>query len=92
MVVRKVRLPCALPVCFASTRLAAPAAVAGATLVEWPATDTGRGTLLVISYNASDFNTLWSGAALIVAVSVALYGVVGAIEETVPARFRPGRG
>jgi ABC-type nitrate/sulfonate/bicarbonate transport system permease component len=80
MVMRKVRLPYALPAFFASARIAAPAAIGGATLAEWLATGAGLGNVLVVSYSASDFNTLWSGAALIVAVSVALYGLVGAIE------------
>ena len=90
MVVRKVRLPYALPAFFASARIAAPAAIGGATLAEWLATGTGLGNVLVISYSASDFNTLWSGATLVVAVSVALYGLVGSIEGLVSARMRHG--
>ncbi len=87
MVVRKVRLPYALPAFFASARIAAPAAIGGATLAEWLATGTGLGNVLVVAYSASDFNTLWSGAALIVAVSVALYGLVGAVEGRVSSRM-----
>ena len=87
---RKVRLPYALPAFFASARIAAPAAIGGATLAEWLATGTGLGNLLVISYSASDFNTLWSGAVLIVAVSVTLYGFVGIIEGWVSRRLRQG--
>lgn len=80
MVMRKVRLPYALPAFFASARIAAPAAIGGATLAEWLATGSGLGNVLVVAYSASDFNTLWSGAVLIVAVSVALYSVVGLFE------------
>jgi sulfonate transport system permease protein len=90
MVMRKVRLPYALPAFFASARIAAPAAIGGATLAEWLATGTGLGNVLVVSYSASDFNTLWSGAVLIVAVSVGLYGLVGMIEGLVVARMRHG--
>jgi sulfonate transport system permease protein len=90
MVVRKVRLPYALPAFFASARIAAPAAIGGATLAEWLATGNGLGNVLVVSYSASDFNILWSGAALIVAVSVALYGLVGSIEGLVAVRMRHG--
>ncbi len=90
MIVRKVQLPYALPAFFASARIAAPAAIGGATLAEWLATGNGLGNVLVISYSASDFNTLWSGAALIVAVSVALYGFVGMLEGLVSARMRQG--
>ena len=90
MVMRKVRLPYALPAFFASARIAAPAAIGGATLAEWLATGAGLGNVLVVSYSASDFNTLWSGAVLIVAVSVGLYGLVGIIEGLVVARMRHG--
>jgi sulfonate transport system permease protein len=90
MITRKVRLPYALPAFFASARIAAPAAIGGATLAEWLATGKGLGNVLVISYSASDFNTLWSGAVLIVVVSVALYGLVGAIEALVLARMQRG--
>jgi sulfonate transport system permease protein len=48
------------------------------------------GSLLVISYSASDFNTLWSGAALLVAISVALYSGVGMTEGFVLTRMREG--
>jgi sulfonate transport system permease protein len=90
MVMRKVRLPYALPAFFASARIAAPAAIGGATLAEWLATGNGLGNVLVVSYSASDFNTLWSGATLIVAISVALYGLVGSIEGLVSARLQHG--
>ncbi|HEY7032694.1 MAG TPA: ABC transporter permease subunit [Thermomicrobiales bacterium] len=88
MAIRKVRVPYAVPAFFASARIAAPAAIGGATLAEWLATGKGLGSLLVISYSASDFNTLWSGAVLIVAVSVGLYSLVGVIEGLVIARMR----
>jgi sulfonate transport system permease protein len=88
MAVRKVRLPYAVPALFASARIAAPAAIGGATLAEWLATGKGLGSLLVISYSASDFNTLWSGAVLIVAVSVGVYSLVGVVEGLVIARMR----
>ncbi len=90
MVNRKVRLPYAVPALVASARIAAPAAIGGATLAEGPATGQGLGNLLVASYSASDFNTLWSGAVLIVAVSVGLYGLVGLAEGQVLARMRRG--
>jgi sulfonate transport system permease protein len=90
MVMRKVRLPYAVPAFFASARIAAPAAIGGATLAEWLATGEGLGNVLVVSFSASDFNTLWSGAVLIVAVSVGLYGLIGMIEKLVLDRMRHG--
>ena len=65
----------------------ATAAIGGAILAEWLATGKGLGNVLVVSFSASDFNTLWSGAVLIVAVSVGLYGLVGIIEKLVLARM-----
>jgi sulfonate transport system permease protein len=88
MAIRKVRLPYAIPALFASARIAAPAAIGGATLAEWLATGKGLGSLLVISYSASNFNVLWSGAVLIVAVSVGVYSLVGVVEGLVIARMR----
>jgi sulfonate transport system permease protein len=87
MVMRKVRLPYAVPAFFASARIAAPAAIGGATLAEWLATGKGLGNVLVVSFSASDFNTLWSGAVLIVAVSAGLYSIIGTIERFVLARM-----
>ena len=87
-VIWKVRLPYALPAFFASARIAAPAAIGGATLAEWLATGKGLGSMLVISYSASNFNVLWSGAVLLIAVSIALYGLVGVLEDVTLARFR----
>jgi sulfonate transport system permease protein len=86
MVMWKVRLPYALPAFFASARIAAPAAIGGATLAEWLATGKGLGSTLVISYSASNFNNLWSGAVLLIAVSIALYGLIGLVEGVVERR------
>lgn len=91
MTMRKVRLLYALPAFFASARIAAPAAIGGATLAEWLATGKGLGSLLVVSFSGSDFNTLWAGAVLIVAVSVALYGAVSVLEGVVLSGLRTGR-
>lgn len=87
MVLRKAQLPYALPALFASARIAAPAAIGGATLAEWLATGKGLGSVLVVSYSGSNFSLLWSGAAALVTVSILLYGAVGALEGAVVARF-----
>jgi sulfonate transport system permease protein len=91
-ILQKIQLPYAVPALFASARIAAPAAIGGATLAEWLATGKGLGSVLVISYSASDFNTLWSGAAVLVAVSILLYAAVGGIERLARARFQLGPG
>ncbi|MEV6862049.1 ABC transporter permease subunit [Streptosporangium subroseum] len=88
-VTRKVRLLYALPSLFSSARIAIPGAIAGATLAEWLASGKGLGSLLVSDYTASRFAGLWSGSVVIVVVSVALYGLVTALERPVVARYAP---
>jgi ABC-type nitrate/sulfonate/bicarbonate transport system permease component len=86
---RKIRFQFALPALFASARIAAPTAIGGATLAEWLATGKGAGNLMLVASSSSRFDTLWSAVALIVLVSVALYGLVGAAEAFVLARYAP---
>jgi ABC-type nitrate/sulfonate/bicarbonate transport system permease component len=82
----KVRAPYALPSLFASARIAVPAAIGGATLAEWLATGNGLGSLIVVSYSASDFNELWAAAVLVVGVSVALYALIAMAEGVILRR------
>jgi ABC-type nitrate/sulfonate/bicarbonate transport system permease component len=83
----RVQLLYALPALFASARIAVPAALGGATLAEWLATGKGLGSLLVISYSNSAFNSLWSAAVLIVAVSVLVYTAISMAEQWIGRRF-----
>jgi ABC-type nitrate/sulfonate/bicarbonate transport system permease component len=89
---RKVRFQYALPALFASARIAAPGALGGAILAEWLASGSGLGNLLLRSSFSSRFDTLWSGVALIVAVSVTVYALVALIEAPVLARYAPDTG
>jgi len=77
---RKVQMPYALPALFAAARIAAPAAIGGATLAEWLATGSGAGNLLVLSYAASKFSALWAASVVIVTVSVMFYVGLGMIQ------------
>lgn len=86
---RKIRFQYALPAFFASARIAAPTAIGGATLAEWLATGKGAGNLMLVASSSSRFDTLWSAVALIVLISVALYGLVGIAENVVLARYGP---
>lgn len=87
----RIRLPTALPAIFASARIAAPAAVLGATLAEWLATGDGLGHLIVVSRSFSNYNQLWAAAMLLAAVSVVFYSLVSAAERAVLARFTVAR-
>jgi sulfonate transport system permease protein len=86
-VVRKVRFWYSLPSLFTSARNAVPAAIGGAILAEWLSTGQGAGNLLVVSYSESQFDTLWSGSVVIIALSVASYGGLGYLEAVVSARW-----
>jgi ABC-type nitrate/sulfonate/bicarbonate transport system permease component len=87
----RLRLPTALPAIFASARIAAPAAVLGATLAEWLATGDGLGHLIVVSRSFSNYNQLWAAAMLLAAVSVVFYSLVSAAERAVLSRFTVAR-
>ncbi|MFC5502661.1 ABC transporter permease [Lysinimonas soli] len=87
----RLRLPTALPTIFASARIAAPAAVLGATLAEWLATGDGLGHMIVVSRSFSNYNQLWAAAMLLAAVSVVFYSIVSAAERAVLSRFTVAR-
>jgi ABC-type nitrate/sulfonate/bicarbonate transport system permease component len=86
-VVRKVRFWYSLPSLFTSARNAIPAAIGGAILAEWLSTGQGAGNLLVVSYSESQFDTLWAGSVVLIAISVACYGALGYLENTVASRW-----
>ncbi len=87
----RLRLPTALPAIFASARIAAPAAVLGATLAEWLATGDGLGHMIVVSRSFSNYNQLWAAAMLLATVSVVFYSLVSAAERAVLSRFTLAR-
>ena len=49
-------------------------------LAEWLATGTGLGSLMLRASASSKFAIVWSGAVLIVIVSIAAYSLVGVVE------------
>jgi ABC-type nitrate/sulfonate/bicarbonate transport system permease component len=88
---RKVQIPSALPALFASLRIAAPLALVGALLAEWLATGGGLGYKIIQSSAMSDYSGLWSRVALVTLYSMALYKVIGGVEQLVLARYAPTR-
>jgi len=84
---RKVQLPNALPAIFASLRIAAPLALVGALLAEWLATGQGLGYLMLQSGTLSNYNLLWTSAAVATAFSMILYAVISGIEKQVLLRY-----
>ncbi|GAA1815911.1 ABC transporter permease [Nesterenkonia flava] len=75
-----VQMPYAVPAFVSSARIVLPLALAGATLAEWMATGNGIGNLLIRDFATSQFGAVWSGAAVLIAVSLAAYGVLSAVE------------
>ena len=81
MVLRKIRVPCALPAIFASARIAAPAATLGAVVAEWLATGRGLGYQMLEAANSSDFDFLWAAVMLITLFAFLVYNVVATAER-----------
>jgi ABC-type nitrate/sulfonate/bicarbonate transport system permease component len=86
-VLRKARLPYALPAIFASARIAAPGALLGAILAEWLSTGQGLGDLMVTSSSTANYSMLWAAVVAITTVSILVYNAVSAIERPVVARL-----
>jgi sulfonate transport system permease protein len=87
MVMRKVRIPSAVPALFASARIAAPVALLGAVVAEWTVTGNGLGYVMIIGSETSAFAQLWAAVALTTAVSLLLYGLVGIAARQVAYRI-----
>lgn len=81
------RLPYAAPALFASARIAIPASVAGALLVEWQVLGNGIGRVMVNSALQSRYVTLWS-AVVVISVATTLVALIAlAGERFVSRRF-----
>lgn len=83
----KARVPFASPSLFAAARISMPGAVLGAILAEWLITGHGLGYQMAYDVISSDYGNLWSAIVVILVVSLGLYIVVGAIENTVRRRI-----
>jgi ABC-type nitrate/sulfonate/bicarbonate transport system permease component len=88
-VVRKARIPAALPSLFASARIAVPASVLGAVVVEWLATGKGLGNAILAGAFNARYGILWAAAAILCAVTMVGYWAVGVCERVVLKRYAP---
>lgn len=89
-VIRRVRLWYGLPSLFTAARNAVPSALGGAILAEWLSTGQGAGNLLVVAYSESQFDTLWSGSVVLIALAAGSYALLGLAEEAVLGRWSGG--
>ncbi|RMI30816.1 ABC transporter permease [Nocardia stercoris] len=89
---RLVAVPAALPSVFAAARISVPGALIGALLGEWLGSGTGLGAALIRAIPQFEYEQLWASIVVVTVVSVALYAVVGVIENLVLARFGADAG
>lgn len=81
------RLPYAAPALFASARIAIPASVAGALLVEWQVLGNGIGRVMVNAALQSRYAHLWS-AVVVISVATTMIALVAlAGERMISRRF-----
>ncbi|PZU37598.1 MAG: hypothetical protein DI573_11300 [Microbacterium sp.] len=84
---RRVRLLYAVPSIIASTQIAVPAAIAGATLAEWLATGNGVGYLLTLSSARAEYLQLWAASIALVIVVLVVYLLLGIVSGWVTRRL-----
>jgi NitT/TauT family transport system permease protein len=87
MTFERLVLPGAIPAVLDGIRSAAPAAVVGAIVGEWFASEHGLGPLLVASMQNYVIDQLWAVALAGTLVSIALYAVLGVLRGAATARF-----
>ncbi|MDY7099601.1 MAG: ABC transporter permease subunit [Actinomycetota bacterium] len=88
-VLRKVRLPSAVPALFAAARIGTPGAILGALLCEWFLTGEGLGYLLLSAGTQTKYNLVWAATILISIVSIVLFTAVTTVERVALERYAP---
>jgi ABC-type nitrate/sulfonate/bicarbonate transport system permease component len=88
-ILRRARIPAAMPSLFASARIAVPASVLGAVVVEWLSTGEGLGNAILVGAFNARYGILWAAAALLCAVTMLSYAAVSALERLALRRFAP---
>ncbi|WP_018331034.1 ABC transporter permease [Actinomycetospora chiangmaiensis] len=84
---RLVMLPSAAPAFFAAARLGVPGALVGSLMAEWLATGEGIGAALLKAMGGFRYLEMWSSVAVVTAVSILAYALVGVVESVVLARM-----
>lgn len=78
---RHARLPAALPFVFSGMRVAAALAVIGAVFAEWVGSSEGLGYLILILNNQTATAEMFAVIAVLAAIGIALFLLVGALER-----------
>ncbi len=87
----KVRLPASLPYFFSGLRIAAAYSVIGAIIGEWVGASSGLGIYMLRSSNAFKTAQVFSAIAVSSAMSLALFGLVFAIERLALPWYHSGQ-
>lgn len=91
-VLRKVRIPHALPALFDGLRIAAAYTIAGAVIAEWSGAERGLGVYIANSQAAFRVDQMFVGVVVIALLSTALFLLVGGLARLVcPWHFNRGR-
>jgi ABC-type nitrate/sulfonate/bicarbonate transport system permease component len=90
-ILRLVLVPSATPAFFAGLRIASAYAVAGAVIGEWVGASSGLGLFLTRSQASFRVDRVFVGVAVIVVLSVALFGLVDLLARIAAPWQRAGR-
>ena len=82
-VLRKCRIPAALPQMFSGFKIAITSAVIGAIVAEFVGSDTGLGYVLVTSTATMDGALIWSALLILIALGVVLFAATAQLERVV---------
>jgi sulfonate transport system permease protein len=86
----KVRLPHSMPALFAATRIALPASLVGALLVEYLVTGQGLGHLMLMASTRFQYRQLWAAVAVVTGLSIVLVSAAGWAERVTARRYGLG--
>lgn len=81
-------LPASLPGIVTGLKLAVPAALIGAIIGEWFGAPRGIGLLILNAMQNFQIPLLWSAVLLAACISLALFGIMSALERFTYERFR----
>lgn len=83
LVLRKVRVPAALPQMFSGLKIAITASVIGAIVAEFVGSDTGLGYVLVTSTASMDGPLVWAALLILIGMGVLLFVLMAQMERLV---------
>jgi len=90
-VLRKVRLPAALPSVCAAAKIAVPLSLIGSLLAEWIATGNGLGYLMLEDRVSFEYVQLWAAVVVSTLVMVLAFSLVSGVERIALIRYAPDR-